>query len=147
MLSICSCIARRTSGWPWPRHDTAAPPDASMYSLPAVSTMRTPWPAARDYGVDGWRGIGRLADRDQNIARTERVDLIVHGPADAVEEHAVASDQVVRVAKLEGDAEGCPHAEKAHTLGGSDRADGRFELLRGVERQHGLDVRDLRGRD
>src|SRR6476620_8769811 len=35
-------MAASTSGCPWPRQDTAAPPDASMYCLPVSSVMRMP---------------------------------------------------------------------------------------------------------
>jgi len=45
-LSSCSRIAAKTSGCEWPREDTAAPLEASMYSFPAASRMVTPSPPA-----------------------------------------------------------------------------------------------------
>src|SRR5439155_887460 len=50
-------MAASTSGCEWPRQDTAAPPEASMYSLPLASRMAMPRPldalelAMRRYGV------------------------------------------------------------------------------------------------
>ena len=37
-------IAATTSGCEWPRHETAAPPEASMYCLPFASWTRIPRP-------------------------------------------------------------------------------------------------------
>ena len=95
--------------------------------------------------VDGRGGVRRLTDGDQQITGVERVDLVVNRPAEPVEQHAIAGDQVVRISKLKGDAEARPHAEETDSLRGGNRAHGSLEALRRVQSQHGFQIHTLRG--
>ncbi len=97
--------------------------------------------------VDGAHRRHRIrfvADRHQHVVVAQRVDLVLQRAADAFEQHAVAGDQVVGIAEFECDAEACANADEAHPACIGDRLDDRFHLRGGIQREHRLNVVDLR---